>query len=217
MKELFPGVFSQRGMLLTLNARPGQQVYTEKLVRIKNKEYREWVPSKSKLAAAIKKGLKTFPFHEDSPVLYLGSSTGTTPSHLSDIVTNGTIFCVEFSERVMREFLHVAEQRKNLIPILADARKPQDYAWVGKVDIIYEDVAQPDLVEIGIRNAERFLKEDGFLIIAIKSQSIDVTEKPERTYAQCEEKLRRAGYQIVETVNLEPYEKDHALIVARKG
>lgn len=216
MREIFPDVFKEGTMLLTLNARPGQRVYTEKLVNVNGKEYREWIPSKSKLAAAIRNGLETFPFTRHSTVLYLGSSTGTTPSHLSDVVTNGTIFCVEFAERVMREFLPLAEQRKNLVPILADARKPDEYSWVGRVDVVYEDVAQPDLVEIGIRNAERFLKDGGYLIIAIKSQSIDVTQEPKVTYKQCERKLKDAGYKIVETVDLEPYEKDHALIVARK-
>ncbi|QQG39725.1 MAG: fibrillarin-like rRNA/tRNA 2'-O-methyltransferase [Candidatus Aenigmatarchaeota archaeon] len=216
MKQLFDGVYEKNGTLLTLNARPGQRAYTEKLVNVGNKEYREWIPSKSKLGAAIKNGLKTFPFTRASAVLYLGSSTGTTPSHISDIVTDGTVFCVEFAERVMREFLHLAEQRKNLVPILADARKPQDYAWVGSVDVVYEDVAQPDLVEIGIRNAERFLKDGGCLMVAIKSQSIDVTEKPGVTYKACERKLRDAGYKVVETIILEPYEKDHAMIVARK-
>ena len=216
MKEIFPGVFVHEGMLLTLNSRPGQRVYTEKLVRVGGDEYREWIPSKSKLGAAIKNGLKTFPFARDSHVLYLGSSTGTTPSHLSDIVRDGSIFCVEFAERVMQEFLHVAEQRKNLVPILADARKPQDYPWIGEVDVVYEDVAQPDLVEIGIRNTERFLRKGGFLMIAIKSQSIDVTEDPKKTYKICEKKLKDAGYTVVETIVLEPYEKDHAFIVARK-
>ncbi|MBI4017480.1 MAG: fibrillarin-like rRNA/tRNA 2'-O-methyltransferase [Candidatus Aenigmarchaeota archaeon] len=217
MKEIFPGVFSQKGMLLTLNSRPGQRVYTERLVHAGSAEYREWVHTKSKLAAAIKNGLKTFPFTEGSTVLYLGSSTGTTPSHISDIVAKGTVYCVEFAERVMREFVRVAEQRKNLVPILADARKPQDYPWIGRVDVVYEDVAQPDQVEIGVRNSERFLREGGYLIIAIKSQSIDVTEEPKKIYKQCEKKLKDAGYAVMETVDLEPYEKAHAMIVAQKS
>lgn len=215
MKEIFNGVYSEEGILYTINLVRGKKVYTESLVTRGKDEYREWVPFKSKLGAAIKKGLRTFPFKIDSAVLYLGSATGTTPSHLSDIITNGGIFCIEFSERMMRDFMKIVPDRENLIPILADARKPNLYADIGQVDIVYEDVAQPDLVRIGIENAKKFLKKGGYLMIAIKSQSIDVSKDPRKVYRESADELKKAGFQVVEMVELDPFEDHHAMIVAR--
>ena len=74
-------------------------------------------------------GLEVFPFKEKSSVLYLGVSTGTTVSHVSDIVgPQGIVFGVEHASRVARDFLdRVASHRKNIIPIMQDARQPQNY------------------------------------------------------------------------------------------
>ena len=151
-------------------------------------------------------------------ILYLGSATGTTPSHLSDIVgEEGIIFSVEFSERMMREFLKLCGKRRNLIPILADARKPKDYADViEKVDLVYCDVAQPDATEIAIRNCREFLKPQGHLMIAIKSRSIDISKKPNQIYMEEIKKIKRAGFIILRWLKLGPLEKDHAFIMARQ-
>ena len=82
--------------LATVNLVPGNQVYNEKLVQYEGVECRIWNPFRSKLAAAIMNGLDDFPFVEKSDVLYLGVSTGTTISHISDIVgQNGIIFGIE--------------------------------------------------------------------------------------------------------------------------
>jgi len=96
MKEIFENVFEDGGRLLTKNKVPGIKVYGENLIKIKGTEYRAWNPKRSKLAAAIKKGLKNNPIHPDSTILYLGASTGTTPSHLSDILTHGGLYGVEY-------------------------------------------------------------------------------------------------------------------------
>ncbi|MEM2634284.1 MAG: fibrillarin-like rRNA/tRNA 2'-O-methyltransferase, partial [Nitrososphaerales archaeon] len=63
--------------LATLNLAEGIQVYNEKLIKLNGLEYRVWDPFRSKLAAALLKGLKEFPISENSKVLYLGVSTGT--------------------------------------------------------------------------------------------------------------------------------------------
>ena len=139
--------------LATENLIPKNQVYNEKLVKIKGTEYRIWNPFRSKLAATIMNGLRDFPFMQKSSVLYLGVSTGTTISHISDIVgQNGVIFGVEHTSRVARDFLdRVASHRKNIIPIIQDARKPQEYFSVfKKVDVAYVDIAQPDQTDIAI-------------------------------------------------------------------
>lgn len=219
MKEISPAIFSEKGKIFTLNSRPGQRVYGEPLLKKDGKEYREWIPYRSKLAAAIKKDIRKVPLKEAQKVLYLGSATGTTPSHMSDIVgENGLIFCVEFSERMMREFLRVCSQRNNLIPILADARKPQDYSDVTEeVDLVYCDIAQPDATEVAIRNCKKFLKPGGYLMIAIKSRSIDITKSPNRIYREEIEKLEKAGFRILDWKKLDPFEKGHAFILCAES
>ena len=169
--------------LATENLVPGNQVYKEKLIVKKNIEYRLWDPFRSKLAAAIMNGLEYFPFENKSKVLYLGASTGTTVSHISDIVgKNGIVFSVEHASRVARDFLdRVASHRTNIIPILQDARKPEEYFSVfGKVDIVYVDIAQPDQTKIAMDNCKIFLKENGYFFLVIKTRSIDVTKLPKK-------------------------------------
>jgi len=152
--------------LATENLVPKNQVYNEKLVKIKGTEYRIWNPFRSKLAATIMNGLRDFPFMQKSSVVYLGVSTGTTISHISDIVgQNGIIFGVEHTSRVARDFLdRVASHRKNIIPIIQDARKPQEYFSVfKKVEVAYVDIAQPDQTDIAINNCKMYLKSNGYL------------------------------------------------------
>ena len=203
--------------LATENLVIGNQVYKEKLVNKKGIEYRVWDPFRSKLAASIMNGLEFFPFSEGSTVLYLGVSTGTTVSHISDIVgPSGTIFGVEHSSRVTRDFLdRVATHRKNIIPIMQDARQPQQYFSIyGKVDVVYVDIAQPDQTEIAISNCKKYLKTDGYLFLVIKARSIDVTKPPKRIIENEKKKLK-VNFEIIEEIDLSPYDKDHAIVVAK--
>ncbi|MCD6367608.1 MAG: fibrillarin-like rRNA/tRNA 2'-O-methyltransferase [Candidatus Aenigmarchaeota archaeon] len=217
MKEIFPGIYQKDDKLYTLNLRSGQRVYGEKLFRLGGKEYREWIPFRSKLAAAIKNGIREVPLRKGMKVLYLGSATGTTVSHISDIVgEDGIIFCVEFSERMMREFLKVASRRPNLVPILGDARKINDYKdTVENVDLVYCDIAQPDATEVLIRNAKKFLNPGGYVMLVVKSRSVDISKSPSEIYKEEIKKLKDAGIDIIDWVKLDPYEKDHAFILGK--
>jgi len=202
--------------LATENLIPKNQVYNEKLVKIKGTEYRIWNPFRSKLAATIMNGLKDFPFMQKSSVLYLGVSTGTTISHISDIVgQNGIIFGVEHTSRVARDFLdRVASHRKNIIPIIQDARKPQEYFSVfKKVDIAYVDIAQPDQTDIAIANCKMYLKSNGYLFLVIKTRSIDVTKDPKKVISNEIKKLEPL-FEIKQIINLQPYDKDHVIVIA---
>ena len=157
VKEVFPGVYKIDGKYATLNAVPGVKVYGENLVKNGGKEYRIWDPKRSKLGAALVKGLKTLTIKPGSAVLYLGSANGTTASHVSDIVgEKGRVYCVEFSPQSMRDLLLLCDERKNLYPILADARLPERYAEVGKVDVVFEDVADREQTNILLRNIAAF-------------------------------------------------------------
>lgn len=214
--KLFEGVYSVDGRLATLNLVPGARVYGEKLHKIEGSEYREWDPYRSKLAGAIRKGLKEVPIKNGSQVLYLGASTGTTPSHVSDIVgMEGTVYCVEISSTSMNQLLALSERRENLVPILGDAGRPSSYEEVGQVDVIYQDVAQPDQDDILIANAKMFLKQGGIAMLCIKSQSINVLKKPQDVFEEVKKKLS-ADFEFVQETVLEPYDKDHLFIVLRK-
>jgi len=203
--------------LATENLVIGNQVYQEKLVTKKGIRVQIWDPFRSKLAAAIMNGLEIFPFEEKSKVLYLGVSTGTTVSHISDIVgPRGIIFGVEHASRVARDFLdRVASHRKNIIPILQDARQPQQYFSVySKVDVVYVDIAQPDQTDIAIKNCKMFLKDGGYIFLVIKTRSIDVTKAPKKIIENEINKLRE-NFEIIQVIDLIPYDKDHAMVIAK--
>ena len=203
--------------LATENLVPGNQVYKEKLIIKKGIEYRLWDPFRSKLAAAIMNNLEIFPFENKTRILYLGASTGTTVSHISDIVgPNGIVFGVEHASRVARDFLdRVASHRANIMPILQDARKPKEYFSVfGKVDIVYVDIAQPDQTKIAIDNCNMYLRKKGYFFLVIKTRSIDVTKSPKKIVKEETEKLRE-DFEILQSIDLHPYDKDHAIVIAK--
>lgn len=200
--------------LATLSFAPGRQVYGERLVQYSGNEYRVWDTYRSKLAATITKGVEEVPLEPGSRVLYLGAASGTTASHVSDIVgEEGIVHCVEFSPRVMRELVAVCEYRKNMLPVLADARFPEKYRMlVDEVDVIYQDVAQPNQSEIMLKNAKMFLKNGGHGFLAIKARSVDVTKEPSEIYKKEIETLRKS-FEIKNVVHLEPYDKAHVMII----
>jgi fibrillarin-like pre-rRNA processing protein len=206
--------------LATKNLTPTLNVYGERLVKFKGTEFRVWDAFRSKLAGAIIKGLQNVPIEGGSKVLYLGAASGTTPSHVSDIVgESGHVYCVEFAQRSLRDLVNnVAAFRANISPLLEDARMPQHYAMFisGKVDTIYCDVAQPEQAKLLADNADFFLKAGGWVMLACKSQSIDVTMSPEAVYRQEAGVLRKRGFSVKEIVPLDPFDKAHAMIVAQR-
>ena len=205
--------------LATKNLTPGRNVYGEKLVRYEGVEYRLWDPFRSKLAAAVLKNLKTVPIKPGHKVLYLGAASGTTASHVSDVVgESGHVYCVEFAPRAIRELVdNVCAFRLNMSAILADARIPEKYAIFvnGKVDDIYCDIAQPEQAKVLADNADLFLKTDGWVMLAVKAQSIDVTKEPSEIFKREVKVLENRGFQIEDVINLEPYDKAHVMVVAR--
>ncbi|VVB88530.1 Fibrillarin-like rRNA/tRNA 2'-O-methyltransferase [uncultured archaeon] len=192
---------------------PGAQ--GEKMITIGNNEYRIWDPYHSKLAAIILKG-SSISIKKNSTVLYLGAANGTTVSFVSDIVSEGTVFAVEFSPRTMHDLVRVSGPRMNLIPILADAKQPGSYKnMVPEVDFIYQDVAQREQALIAMKNAKMFLKKDGFLILMIKSRSIDSVKK---TGEVIDSEVKKLGefFSVKQVISLEPFHSDHTAVLAQK-
>jgi len=217
MKALLREEKNGRAALLTRNLVPGKRVYNEELIQRDGVEYRTWDPFRSKLAAAILKGMPEDVIREGDRVLYLGASTGTTASHISDLVgPSGLVIGVEFAPRVAREFVErVARERKNVIPFVVDARDPSKYS-ITMVDAVYCDIAQPDQTEIAITNCSTLLRKNGRLLLAVKARSIDVLKEPEQVYEEEKRKLEKAGFKVELIVDLRPFEKDHVLVSASR-
>lgn len=217
------GVFIAKGKedaLVTKNLVPGEAVYNEKRISVQNEdgtkvEYRVWNPFRSKLAAAILGGVDEIWIKPGARVLYLGAASGTTVSHVSDIVgPTGVVYAVEFSHRSGRDLVNMAKKRTNVIPIIEDARHPAKYRMlVGMVDVIFSDVAQPDQARILALNASYFLKAGGHFVISIKANCIDSTVPAEAVFAQEVKKLQADQFKPSEQVTLEPFERDHACVV----
>ncbi len=209
MNERYTNVHTSGDRIYTPNLVPGQQVYGEQLKEKDGTEYRQWDPTRSKLAAAIANGLDELPIEEDSQVLYLGAASGTTPSHISDIVQDGIVYGIEYSPQVIRDLLGLSEDRDNLAPILGDARRPDEYSrLLDKADLIFQDVAQPDQFEILKRNTDMYLREDGQALIAIKAKSISSSRPTKEIFAEQEEKIQDY-FTIAWSSRLEPHEDDH--------
>jgi len=216
MKEIFPRVFKVKRQIATESISPGHSAYGEKRISGGRVEYRLWDPYKSKLAAAIANGLKNMPIREGDAVLYLGIAQGTTASHISDIVgERGLVIGVEISPKPFEKLLELCEERKNIIPILGDANRPEDYReFVEKADIVYQDISQKNQGEILLKNARAYLKKGGYAIFVIKARSIDVVKEADEIFKK-EIKILEKEMGVLEIVSLRPYDKDHILVVLR--
>lgn len=215
--KLFEVYEDRKKRLYTVSLTPGKRVYDERLVKEKGIEYREWNARKSKLAATILKGSSNVFIRKDSVVLYLGCSTGTTVSHVSDIVgKDGFVFALDFAPRVMRDMVFVCEDRKNIAPILGKGNRPESYIdKVCMVDVVYQDIAQRNQVDIFLKNVELFLKRGGYCLLAVKARSIDVTKKPKAIFAEIRQRLEKE-LTIIDYRTLEPYQLDHCMYVCKK-
>ncbi|KAJ5917308.1 rRNA 2'-O-methyltransferase fibrillarin [Penicillium verhagenii] len=222
------GVFVARGgkedLLVTKNLTPGEAVYGEKRISVEGPagedgavtkvEYRVWNPFRSKLAAGILGGLDNVHMKPGSKVLYIGGASGTSVSHVADIVgPTGNVYAVEFSHRSGRDLIGMATHRTNVIPIVEDARHPLRYRMlVPMVDVIFADVAQPDQARIVGLNAHMFLKDQGGVLISIKASCIDSTAAADVVFSREVQKMREEKIKPKEQLTLEPFERDHCIV-----
>ena len=208
---------SKRRQLYTINMVSGQSVYGERIVKENDIEYREWDAFKSKLAASILKGSPNIGIRKDDVVLYLGSASGTTVSHVSDIVGDkGFVCAVDIAPRVMRDLIFLCYKRRNIAPVLADANRIDAVKeMVSAVDVVYQDVAQKNQVEIFLKNVELFLKDGGYALLAVKARSMDVTKQPRHIFKEVKERLEQT-LTIIDYRELEPFQKDHCMFICKK-
>jgi fibrillarin-like pre-rRNA processing protein len=219
-KSSIVGVYKKNGKLFTENysSCKGKQVYNEKLVTARGREFRSWSPYRSKFAAAILKGLTNLDINTSSSILYLGAASGTTVSHISDIITRGFVYAVEYSAIVMKKLLELCTLRKNIIPILSDANHYENYMVIcPQVQMIYQDISQRNQADIFVNNIEAYLIDHGKGIIMVKARSIDVAEEPKRVYKQVSEFLKTKDLKVLNIIELSPYYKDHAAIFVSRN
>ena len=177
MQEIFSRIFKDNKNIYTLSDQ-NKRVYGERIIRKKHEYLREWDPKRSKLAAGILKGFRHAHFDKKLNILYLGASTGTTVSHLSDICIDGRIYAVELSYDSFVKLYSLAESRKNIFPVLEDANLTDKYKFfVERCDFIYQDIAQRNQVQIFNENAAVFKPRSAILIIKIKAISSKEPEK----------------------------------------
>lgn len=213
--EIYQGA-NHRG-IYTKSILPGKAHFEEYLFKDQGMEYREFDPTRSKLAAAIIKGSTNIGLRKNDLVLYLGASHGYTCSFVSDIVgKEGRIFAVDPAPRVMRDLIFLAEERKNIIPLLVDANHPEQYTdKVCQVDVVYQDISQRNQADIFLRNCKLFLRKNGYGLLAVKARSIDVRQKPKDIFNDVRRVLEKE-FTVIDFRLLDPLEKDHCMIIVKK-
>ncbi|HLD33978.1 MAG TPA: fibrillarin-like rRNA/tRNA 2'-O-methyltransferase [Candidatus Nanoarchaeia archaeon] len=215
--KIFEVFIDDKWKLFTRNLTPGKTFFNEVIAKDKDGELREWDAKRSKLAAAIAKGASNIFIRKGSVVLYLGAAHGYTPSYISDIVgKEGFIFALDSAPRVVRDLVFLANERTNIAPILADAHHPEEYAdKVTEVDIVYQDVAQRDQAQIFLKNCDEFLAPGGYGLLAVKARSVDVTRHPKQVFEEVRKMIEKK-MTVVDFKTLDPFEKDHCFIFAKK-
>jgi fibrillarin-like pre-rRNA processing protein len=203
--------------IFTKSILPGRTHFEERVTRQGKEEFREFDPRRSKLAAMIFKGCTNIGIRKNDIVLYLGSSHGYTPSFVSDIVgEEGLVFGIDPAPRVMRDFIFLAEERQNLVPVLASANHPEEYInRICQADIVYQDLAQKNQLDIFVKNCNVFLKKGGYGLFAVKARSIDVKRKPKDLFIEIRKELEKL-FTVIDYKTLDPMEKDHCMIIVKK-
>jgi fibrillarin-like pre-rRNA processing protein len=203
--------------LFTKSIAPGKAPFDERIWREQGSEFREFDPTRSKLSAMIKKGCTNIGIRKNDVILYLGASHGYTISFVSDIVGNeGLIFGIDPAPRVMRDLVFLAEERRNIVPLLADANHPEEYiSRVCSADIVYQDISQRNQADIFIRNCDLFLKKGGYGLLAVKARSIDIKLKPRFIFEEMRKQMEKL-FTVIDYRILEPFEKDHCMIIVKK-
>lgn len=210
-------IYEDKRRIYTKSILPGKKHFDERIAKEKGIEYREFDPKRSKLAAAIMKGCTNTGIRKNDVILYLGVSHGYTASFISDIIgKEGFIFGIDPAPRVIRDLVFLAEKRRNIVPVLADANHPEEYVKrVSGADVVYQDISQKNQAEIFIKNCRLFLKKGGYGLLAVKARSINVKTPSRIIFEEVRKELEKE-FTVIDYRILEPFEKDHCMIIIKK-
>jgi fibrillarin-like rRNA methylase len=222
-KQIVWGVRKEGRTLWTRNAVKGISVRGERRKRDGRIEWRRWDPTRSKVAAAI---LRT---REDpspllptpgSTCLYLGASSGGTVSHIHDFVCGadnhhgGQLVAVEISPRMVRDLVKLSDMRPGLVPVLGDARKPEQVsAFIrGKANWIHQDLSIADQAETFVKMATSFLSPGGIGLLSLKAASERSSEGDDNSrFQKAERILRESDLVLKERIDLTGLEEQHVV------
>ncbi len=199
--------------LATLTIGSPPPVYGERWSSCADGLLRVWDPVRSKLAAGIVRGWEGVLPAPGERWLYLGVASGTTASHLADLVgPNGRVYGVDKSIRPFAKFLDVAERFPNLLPVYGDARRPREFVGsVPLVDGLYVDVAQPDQIEIVEENAREFLRTSGKFLLTLKTASMGRDRGAKEHLDRSVDRLKHR-FDLDRPIGLDPFHRRHYLI-----
>lgn len=210
------GIFREGRDLFTVNRTPGVRASGETLRTVEGVEYRLWDPFRSKLAALLLRGVPPEIFADVRSVLYLGAAHGTTVGHLADVLPEAPIFAVEKSPTSFAPLLAFARQRPNVFPLLADAQLPERYrAEVGRVDLLYQDVAQRNQAQIFVENLQACLAPGRSGILMLKIRSVTQRRPSSAVVREAKQILENASVKVRSEVPLAPFSREHVALVAR--
>jgi len=217
MKLISTNVFSENDKIYTLT-NDKKSIYGEKVIKKDNQFYREWNPFRSKISAALMRKLKKLNINKDSNILYLGCASGTTVSHISDIIKKGIVFAVDISQKEMMSLYLKLKKRDNVAPIFANASNPESYRdniSNVKIDFIIQDIASINQIEILIKNAEKYLVKNGEIYLSLKTKSISQNIDPTEILESAKLELQK-HFTLLKSVNLRKYEDNHWLLHLKK-
>jgi len=217
------GVKREGRSLWTRNAVKGVSVRGERRKREGRIEWRRWEQSKSKVAAALLRtrfepsSLLPIP---GSTCLYLGASSGGTVSHIHDFVCGaenhhkGQLVAVEISPRMVRDLVRLSDSRSGLIPVLGDARKPEQISPFirGKANWIHQDLSIADQAETFVRMATTFLAPGGIGLLSLKAASERSSDGDDNSrFQKAERILRDSDLVLIERIDLAGMEEQHVV------
>ena len=222
-KQIVWGVRREGRNLWTRNAVKGISVRGERRKRDGRIEWRRWDPTRSKVAAAI---LRTRGEPSSllpppgSTCLYLGASSGGTVSHIHDFVCGadnhhgGQLVAVEISPRMVRDLVKLSDMRPGLVPVLGDARKPEQVAAFirGKANWIHQDLSIADQAETFVKMATSFLSPGGIGLLSLKAASERSSEGDDNSrFQKAERILRESDLVLQERIDLTGLEEQHVV------
>ena len=228
-KQIVWGVRKEGRSLWTRNAVKGISVRGEKRKRDGRIEWRRWDPTRSKVAAAILRTRGEPSYLLPTPgstCLYLGASSGGTVSHIHDFVCGadnhhgGQLVAVEISPRMVRDLVKLSDSRPGLVPVLGDARKPEQVApFIWEMACwIHQDLSIADQAETFVKMATSFLAPDGIGLLSLKAARERSSEGDDNSrFQKAEQILRDSDLVFEERMDLRGLEEQHVVFSCTLG
>ena len=121
---------------------------------------------------------------------------------------------VEISPRMVRDLVKLSDRRPGLVPVLGDARKPEQVAAFirGKANWIHQDLSIADQAETFVKMATSFLAPGGIGILSLKAASERSSEGDDNSrFQKAERILMESDLLLQERIDLKGLEEQHVV------